>query len=162
MRLEGVDEPSLQRPQTLPVQDLSVYEALGGHTLRRHVSTKPGDELRRIRHEGVAAAGRFLTQSVAQRAVTQAINARRADVIGWLHGRDRHAPFTFVVDVGRIIGYVLTWDDVVSRVYTPRATSGVRVVLRRHAQLPGGFLVLTAYPTRVPRRRSNGVYTSGE
>jgi len=133
-----------------------VYEAAGGHTLRRHVFTKPGDELRRIRNEGVAAAGRFLSQSVAQRAVTQAISTRHVDVAAWLHGRDRRAPFTFVVDVGRMIGYVLTWDDVVSRVYTPRATSAVRVVLRTHAELPGGFMILTAYPTRVPRRRADG------
>lgn len=162
VRLEGVDEPYLQRPQPLPVQDLSVYEALGGHTLRRHVFTKPGDELRRIREEGVAAAGRFLSQAAAQRSVAQAISMRRTDVLAWLRGRDRHAPFTFLADMGRIVGHTLTWEDVRNGVRTPRATTAVRVVLRRSAQLPGGFLVLTAYPTRVRRRVTNGSFGRGE
>lgn len=152
MQLDGLDSPSPQRLQPLPVQDLGVYEAHGGHTLRRHVNTKPGDELRRIVQEGVAAAGSFLSAGTAQRCVRTAINARRDDVLAWLGGRDRRAPLTFVVDMGQVIGRTLTWDDVSRGVTVPRHVTAVRVVLRRRTELPGGFTVITAYPTRAPRR----------
>ena len=67
--LDGIDRPGpgRPRPRRIPVEDLSVYEGCGGHTLRRHVDTKPGDEMRRILREGVAAAGRFVSRATAQR-----------------------------------------------------------------------------------------------
>ncbi len=153
MQLDGVDRPSPERPRPLPVQDLRVYERHGGHTLRRHVNTGPGDELRRIRHDGVAAAGSFLSLQTAQRCVDVAINAHRERVLTWLAGPDGHAPYTFVEDMGHVIGRTLTWEEVMHGIRVPRQVTAVRVVLRRHPDLPGGFTVVTAYPTRVPRRR---------
>ena len=162
MQIDGLDRPIPARPQPLPVQDLAFYEAHGGHTLHRHVNTKPGDELRRIRNDGVAAAGTFLSAGTAQRCVSVAINRRREQVLEWLQGRERGAPFTFVVDMGQVVGRTLTWEDVRRGETTPRQVTAVRVVLRRRPELPGGFTVVTAYPTRVSRRRANGYLRRGQ
>lgn len=151
--LDGIDRPAPRpRPRRIPVEDLGVYEAHGGHTLRRHVDTGPGDELRRILREGVAAAGRFTNRATAQRCVDVAITRRRPEIAAWLGGRDRGAPFTFVEDMGEVVGHVLTYADVRKGMVVPKQVTAVRLVLRRCVELPGGFTLVTAYPTRSPYR----------
>jgi hypothetical protein len=151
--LDGIDRPApAPRPRRIPVEDLSVYEGRGGHTLRRHVDTRPGDEMRRILSEGVAAAGRFVSRATAQRCVDIAVTRRSAEITAWLGGRDKRAPFTFVEDMGEIVGHVLTYAEVSRGIAVPSQVTAVRLVLRRCAELPGGFTVLTAYPTRTPFR----------
>ena len=149
--LEGIERPA-PRPGGLPVADLGVYERHGGHTLRRHVDTKPGDELRRILREGVAAAGRFLNRATAQRCVEEAITAHSPDVRAWLAGPASGVPFVFVQDMREVIGRSLTWDNVTHGLVMPRPVTAVRVVLRKRSELPGGYTVVTAYPTQPPRR----------
>ncbi len=151
--LDGIDRPAPgPRPRRIPVEDLSVYEGHGGHTLRRHVDTRPGDEMRRILREGVSAAGRFLSHATAQRCVDVSITRRGNEIAAWLAGRDKGAPFTFVEDMGEVIGHMLTYADVSRGMVVPKQVTAVRLVLRRCAELPGGFTVLTAYPTRSPFR----------
>jgi hypothetical protein len=147
MQLDGVESPR-PRPGALRVDDLGVYEMHGGHTLARHVYTRAGDEVRRIETEGVAAAGRFLNRATAQRCVYEAVNRRAGEIRAWLLGRHRHAPFTFVEDMGRVVGHSLTYADVERGSRVPEQVTGVRLVLRRNRQLRGGFTVVTAYPTR--------------
>jgi hypothetical protein len=149
--LDGIDRPA-PGPRPVPVEDLSVYEGRGGHTLRRHVDTKPGDEMRRILREGVAAAGRFTSRATAQRCVDIAVTRRTAEISAWLKGRDKRAPFTFVEDMNEIVGQVLTYAEVSRGVAVPTQVTAVRLVLRRCDELPGGFTVVTAYPTRFPHR----------
>jgi hypothetical protein len=152
MQLEG-PEPPAPRPDSLPVQDLGFYERHGGHTLRKHVDTKPGDELRRILREGVAAAGRFLNRATAQRCVEATIAQHTGAIKEWLNGPEAGVPFTCVQEMGQVIGRCLTWDDVTHGLLQPKPVTAVRVVLRRRPELPGGFTVVTAYPTRAPRRK---------
>ena len=47
---------------------------------------------------------------------------------------------------------MLTYADVSRGMVVPKQVTAVRLVLRRCAELPGGFTVLTAYPTRSPFR----------
>ncbi len=151
--LDGIDRPAPRvRPRRLPVEDLSVYEARGGHTLRRHVDTRPGDEMRRILREGVAAAGRFVSRATAQRCVDIAVTRRTAEITKWLGGRDKGAPLTFVEDMGEVVGHVLTYAEVSRGIVVPKQVTAVRLVLRRNDELPGGFTLVTAYPTRSPFR----------
>jgi len=152
--LEGI-EPPAPRPDGLPVADLGVYERHGGHTLRRHVDTKPGDELRRILRDGVAGSGRFLNRATAQRCVEFAINSHAAVVRAWLAGPESGVPFVFLQDMREVVGRSLTWDDVSRGVVVPRPVTAVRLVLRQRSELPGGFTVVTAYPTRRPRRTTS-------
>ncbi len=151
MQLDGLEQPG-PRLERLPVQDLSVYERHGGHTLRRHVDTKPGDDLRRILREGVAAAGHFLDRGTAQRCVEAAIGMHSDDVRAWLRGPEAGVPFTFTQNMGEVIGRCLTWDDVAHGLLQPKPVTAVRLVLRQRRELPGGFTIVTAYPTRAPRR----------
>src|ERR1700681_1187669 len=151
--LDGVDRRApAPRPRRIPVEDLSVYEGRGGHTLRRHVDTRPGDEMRRILREGVAAAGRFVSRATAQRCVDIAVTRRSSDIAAWLGGRDRGAPFSFVEDMGEVVGHVLTYAEGSRGVVVPTQVTAVRLVLRRNDELPGGFTLVTAYPTRSPYR----------
>jgi len=151
MQLEGIDPP---RPglEPLPVQDLGVYERHGGHTLRRHVNTPPGDELRRILREGIVGAGHFLNRVVAQRCIEVAIGRHAAQIRAWLTGPEANVPLTIVENMGEVIGRSLTWDDVSHGLVTPKPVTGMRMVLRQRSELPGGFTVVTAYPTRARRR----------
>jgi hypothetical protein len=81
-----------------------------------------------------------------------AVTRRGADIAAWLAGRDKRAPYTFVEDMGEIVGQVLTYADVTRGVVVPTQVTAVRLVLRRNDELPGGFTVVTAYPTRTPLR----------
>lgn len=151
MELGGLEPPAPQ-PDRLPVEDLGVYEKHGGHTLRRHVDTKPGDEFKRILREGIAAAGRFANRAVAQHCVEQAVWQHAGDIREWLVGPEPDVPYTCVQDMGRVIGRTLTWDDISRGMTIARPVTAVRLVLRRHPELAGGFTVVTAYPQRTPRR----------
>jgi hypothetical protein len=152
MQLDGLEAPE---PMGFPLEDLGVYEAHGGHTLRRHVDTRPGDELRRILREGIAAAGRFLNRATAQRCVDTTLTHHHEEVLAWLGGREARVPLALVENMGEVVGQSLTWDDVSRGAIAPRPVTAVRVVLRRRTELPGGFTVVTAYPTRATRPRPN-------
>jgi hypothetical protein len=153
MQLDGLEGPE---PTGFALEDLDVYEAHGGHTLRSHVNTRPGDELRRIIREGVAAAGRFLNRATAQRCVDTALTDHREQVVAWLAGPEARAPLVISENMGQVVGHSLTWDDVSRGSVVPRPVTAVRVVLRRRPDLRGGFTVLTSYPTRASRPRPNG------
>ena len=129
-----------------------MYERHGGHTLQKHVYTQPGDELLRIRREGVAAAGRFLNRATAQRCVDLAIAGHTAQIRAWRSGGQHALPYTFVQDMGEVIGHSLTYAEMKRGIHAPTQVTAVRVVLRQDLTLPGGFTVVTAYPTRPVRR----------
>ena len=77
------------------------------------------------------------------------------EVLAWLGGREARVPLALVENMGEVVGQSLTWDDVSRGAIAPRPVTAVRVVLRRRTELPGGFTVVTAYPTRATRPRPN-------
>ena len=149
MQLDGLDGPRPEGPQ-LPVEDLAVYEAHGGHTLRRHVGLGRDDNVRRIA-EGAAATGCFVDQPTAQRAVEASIHRHRDDIAAWLWGAARQLPYSFVEDLKTVVGTMLTRDEVSAGITQPSPVTAVRVVLRPSDKLAAGFTLVTAYPTRVRR-----------
>jgi len=157
MQLDALDGPRPEGPQ-LPVEDLAVYEAHGGHTLRRHVGLTPRDSIRRIL-AGSSASGCFLDQTTAQHAVEDAIHRRRDDIAAWLWGPNRQLPYSFLEDLKRVIGTRLTRDSVANGVTDPAPVTGLRLVLRPNPELAAGFTLVTAYPTRphpsVPSRAAS-------
>lgn len=152
MQIGGLEAPAPE-PERLQVEDLSVYEQHGGHTLRRHVDTRPGDEFKRILREGIAADGRFTDRATAQRCVEYALRSHTAEILAWLAGPEAEVPYSCIQDMGRVIGRCLTWDDVSRGVTLAKPVTSVRLVLRRTEELPGGFTVVTAYPARTRRSR---------
>ena len=152
MQVEGIAGPSPERPSPrLPVLALEVYERHGGHTLRFHVGTSPAEDLRRI-NEGKAGSGSFLDRDTAQHCVEMVIAHHAGEVRAWLRGRERFTPHTISDDMHQVIGHSLTWGEVKQGVVTPQPVTGVFLVLRRCPELPGGYTVRTAYPTRARRR----------
>ena len=152
MQIGGLEAP-VPEPQRLSVEDLSVYEQHGGHTLRRHVDTRPGEEFKRILREGIAADGRFTDRATAQRCVEYAVRSHTDEIRAWLAGPEVEVPYSCVQDMGRVIGRCLTWDDVSRGVTLAKPVTSVRLVLRRSEELPGGYTVVTAYPARTRRSR---------
>lgn len=152
MQIGGLEAP-VPEPERLTVENLSVYEQHGGHTLRRHVDTRPGGEFKRILREGIAADGRFTDRATAQRCVEYAVRSHTDEIRAWLAGSEAEVPYSCIQDMGRIIGRCLTWDDVSRGVTLAKPVTSVRLVLRRTEELPGGYTVVTAYPARTRRSR---------
>lgn len=152
MQIGGL-EPPVPQPERLPIEDLGVYEQHGGHTLRRHVDTRPGDEFKRILREGVAADGRFTDRATAQQCVEYALRSHTDEIRAWLAGPEAEVPYSCIQDMGRVVGRCLTWDDVSRGVTLAKPVTSVRLVLRRNDELPGGYTLVTAYPARARRSR---------
>lgn len=152
MQIGGLEAP-VPEPERLQVEDLGLYEQHGGHTLRRHVDIRPGDEFKRILREGIAADGRFTDRATAQRCVEYAVRAHTDEIREWLAGPEAEVPFSCIQDMGRIIGRCLTWDDVSRGVTLAKPVTSVRLVLRRTDELPAGYTIVTAYPARTRRSR---------
>lgn len=163
MQIDALEPPRPEGPQ-LPVEDLAVYEAHGGHTLRKHVGLSASENLDRIR-DGHRAAGCFTDQTTAQSAVEEAIRRRSDDIAAWQWGPNRQLPFSFVVDLKRVVGDTLTRDDVNHGVTQPSPVTGVRLVLRPSDELAARFTLVTAYPTQprptVPQRAAERRASAG-
>jgi len=152
MQLEGPEPPAApRRGPRMAVEDLSVYEMHGGHTLHKHVGVGPEEALRRVR-DGEPAAGSFTDRRTAQLAIDDAIQAHRHAIAGWLWGPNARARYAFVESLRRVVGTSLTRHDVARGVSAPSPATAVRVVLQPTDDLPAGFSVLTAYPTRARTR----------
>jgi hypothetical protein len=149
VQIDGIAGPAPERPGLrLPVLPLEVYERHGGHTLRHHVGTTPADDVRRIESGNATGAGSFLDRDTAQHCVEMAIGHHAGEVRAWLQRRARFMPHTISDDMHQVIGHSLTWADLQRGERTPQPVTGVFLVLRRCPELPGGYTVRTAYPTR--------------
>jgi hypothetical protein len=133
----------------LPVEDLEVYERYGGHTLRRHVDPSPSTDAGRLANQPyIHGAGTFTDRAIAQWAVEATLRRHRPEVLHWLASG---ASGTLVIGATFAfpVGSELTREAWLLGRIQPAPARGVRVVLRRCDALPGGFLVLTAYPVLV-------------
>jgi len=158
MQLEGPAAPAVhRRGPRMEVEDLSVYELHGGHTLKRHVGLSQDQALRRIR-DGETAAGSFSDRMTAQRAVDDAIQAHGGEIAAWLWSPASRSRLAFVAYLGRVVGTSLTRRDVARGVETPSHAMSVRLVLQANDQLAAGFTVVTAYPTRERVSRHRAVH----
>jgi len=82
----GTAKPSVSRNR----RDLSLDEARGGHTLKRHVG-RTDDELRdRLAHEPITAASTYTNRASAELAVGEALALNRDRIDRWLHRAGGH------------------------------------------------------------------------
>jgi len=121
--------------------DLSIDEARGGHTLKRHVG-RTDDELRdRLAHEPITAASSYTDRAAAEAAVGAALAANRDRIDRWL-SRTRGHPnlvLDYDGDAHHPIGCVLNRGEA-----TTVPCSHAVVVLKWAG--PGDYYVLTSYP----------------
>jgi CDI toxin RNase A-like protein len=118
-----------------PRHDLSADEALGGHTLARHVG-KTDDELReRLRREpGIASASTYTDRATAESVVGEALSSAPRSFDSWRRRTGRRPNFVIRFGADRVIGrsirrgrreatscedalIVVRWDDRRQRFY---------------------------------------------
>lgn len=125
-------------------RDLAADEALGGHTLARHVGAGDAELARRLADEpNLAAASTFTDRATAERAVAAALDASRSRIERWLASERRANLALRWRGDGRPLGRLLERGAP-----EPVAVPAAGVVLRKR---PGGYYVLTAYPELAER-----------
>lgn len=141
--VEGVDGPTAS--PLVPGGGLAAHEVSGGHTIARHIGKTDADLAARLVAEPrISGASSFIDREVAERAVSDALQARSADIDGWLSGERRRMP-AFEVNVGYDVGRSLL------RGATSASTvQRVRIVLERTPAMPTGYKIITAFPTPSP------------
>ncbi|HUO13855.1 MAG TPA: RNase A-like domain-containing protein [Verrucomicrobiae bacterium] len=75
--------------ESAPSRDLSRDEALGGHTLRKHVGQADTELRERLEHEHISAASTWNDRASAEAAIGAALAEQQDRISRWL-SRDRH------------------------------------------------------------------------
>jgi hypothetical protein len=123
--------------------DLAADEALGGHTLKRHVGRTDAELADRLKHEpDISAASTYPDEPTARRVVAAAIEHNRGRLQTWA---DRSGPRPNLVLMyrdpdGKSIGRSLERNA-----RTARPCSSARIVIRWQDRV-GRWFVLTSYP----------------
>ncbi len=120
--------------------DLRAIEGENGHTLRRHVGL--GDEALRDRavrtHHDVSC---FDSAREAQQTVDAAFTENQGKIAHWI-GANRRGNLDLHVHFDHTVGRVYRYDvDAFER------SADADVILEHRPALPGGYTVITAYPS---------------
>ncbi len=133
--------PSAHAQDMQPSVTLAQSEALGGHTLARHVGrTELQLRERLAREPRIPAAGTFPSRNVAEAVVAEALDRDAGAIARWLPDAMPGATRGFNYTAGRPIGQgvIRATDSLVDM-------SRIRLVLRR-TNGPAPYVILTAYP----------------
>lgn len=120
--------------------DLHAIEGTGGHTLRRHVGLDDAalrDRALRTHHD----VSCFDDATAAQRAVDRAFDENQGAIARWMGARGRtnldlHVHFD--ASIGRVYRYDRAGFE---------RTADADVILEHSTATPGGYTVITAYPS---------------
>lgn len=136
---EAVRGAAAPARRLVPGGGLQAHEQAGGHLLRKHVGRTEAQLAERIAEEGLDACGTFSSQTMAEQAVLEAVEANQAVIAAWLKGSARGA--LELVHLARSpIGKVLV-EGTAKAVETCR----FRLVLLKTNSAPG-WRILTGYP----------------
>ena len=121
--------------------DLSADEAMGGHTLARHVG-KTDDELReRLRREpDISSASTYADRATAEAVVGEALSSAPRSFDSWRHRAGRRANFVMHFGAHRVIGRSMRRGRVEA---TPCEDA---LIVVRWDERRQRFYVLTSYP----------------
>jgi hypothetical protein len=129
--------PADPRPSIAAIagRDLSADEAMGGHTLQRHVGKSDADLRRRLEREPqISSASTFTDRETAESVVGAALRADNRPFASWRERTGKRPNFVLRQDAGRVIGrsiargrgqsvpceralIVLRWDERRQRYY---------------------------------------------
>lgn len=125
--------------------DLVLHEALGGHTIERHVGKSGHWLMQRLQGDPtIQAATAFANLVIAQQAVNAAVAAGEDRLTEWLRSTRKIERLDH--EMGTEIGFGLRRISPLGVVEVSHPTA-IRVILERtgrDAEVP--FLVLTAFP----------------
>lgn len=80
--------------QAVPGGGLTAHEAVGGHTLERHVSKTPQQLMQRLANEPqINAASSFPDARTAEQLVGEALVQNRKAIATWLNNQERRYSF---------------------------------------------------------------------
>lgn len=130
--------PAVERPRaaaTAPIYDLSTDEAMGGHTLQRHVGRSDADLLERLRREPqISSASTYTDRETAESVIAAALRNDNRSFAAWRERSGRRPNFVLRYRADHVIGrsmarghsmsvpcdravIVLRWDDGRQRYY---------------------------------------------
>ena len=121
--------------------DLAADEALGGHTLQRHVGRSDAELRERLRREPeIGTASTYTDRQTAEVAVAAALDEGHGQLASWLQRRGQRPNLVLRYQNGKPLGRCLRRgrDE-------PIACTAARVVLRWDERR-GRSYVLTSYP----------------
>ena len=127
--------------------DLRADEAIGGHTLERHVGKSDAALAQRLRRESrISTASTYTDLPTAEAAVGAALAAERRRVDGWARRRGPRPNFVvnYTAPNGRPLGRSLTRG---ARQAVPASRA---LVVLRWDERRGRWFVLTSYPEARP------------
>jgi len=133
---------AVSQPASGPSHDLSQDEAVGGHTLKKHVG-RTDDQLRERleRERNISAASTYTDRETAERVVGTALQQEQARIQRWL-GRPNGHPnlvLDYNGDAAHPIGRTLRRGE-------DRTEPCSHAVLVLKFDPPAGYHVLTTYP----------------
>ncbi|HEX8081335.1 MAG TPA: RNase A-like domain-containing protein [Jatrophihabitans sp.] len=122
----------------MPGGGLAAHEAAGGHTLAKHVGKS--EEFLRTRlatEPNIRGASTFYDRQVAENSISGLLRAQQRTVDRWRAG---HRDVLMLEDRLPVPAGTL-----MPRGYTDsHAVHGIKIVLRRNAEIGSGYLLITA------------------
>jgi hypothetical protein len=138
----AVAAPRIPSPTS---RDLSIDEAIGGHTLARHIGKSDTDLLARLRREpDISSASTYTDRETAESMVGEALTTGGRAFDAWQARDGRRPNFTLRYSAHRVIGRS------VRRGRTASVPCEHALVVLRWDERRDRFYVLTSYPEDRP------------
>lgn len=101
----AVEQERAAAPAPVPVHDLSVDEAMGGHTLQRHVGRSDAELIERLRREPhISSASTYTDRRTAETVVGAALQSDDRAFKAWRERTGRRPNFALRYRADRVIG----------------------------------------------------------
>jgi hypothetical protein len=144
----GSSQPAVEKPvdaQPATSHDLSIDEAMGGHTLERHVGRSDAELIERLdREPQLSSASTYTDRATAESVVAAALRTRNGAFASWRARSGRRPNFVVRYHANRVIGRTVARGR-------PKAVPCDRaVIVLRWDERRDRYYVLTSYPE--PRR----------
>jgi len=132
-----------QRPPvpTAPVHDLAADEAMGGHTLQRHVGRSDADLIVRLHREPqISSASTYTDRETAERVIAVALRADNRAFTAWRDRTGRRPNFALRYRADHVIGRSM------ARGHSTSVPCDRAVIVLRWDEGRQRYYVLTSYP----------------
>src|SRR5262245_27138213 len=128
-------------PATAPTHDLSADEAMGGHTLQRHVGRSDADLIERLQREPqISSASTYTDRDAAESVIAAALQSDNRAFAAWRERSGRRPNFVLRYRADHMIGRS------VARGHSSSVPCDRAVVVLRWEDGRPRYYVLTSYP----------------
>jgi hypothetical protein len=121
---------------------LAEQEAMGGHTIAKHIAqTEQQLQARLVAEKGIPAASSFESVSTAENVLSQAVRVNGGQIRAWAATAPQGARYRFIYDAGKDIGY-----GVVRATGKLQQMQKIRLVLVKTNITGKIYFILTSFP----------------